>query len=288
MFVPVACSQCGKTFQVPEEGIGRPTVCPWCQAIVPARSANQPAPAAEPSPLLPAGPVAPAAAESQTAAPALISFRPQVAGASVSVPAPPLPRRWPWWLPLVSLTVLVLTAATTVLVLRYHTGWLADWEWRTVELPGGRCTVELPGPPAVDPDVGPDEQRYQAQGWYSGLRAWAGWRELGPPLSVYVGTTDAWRHLRPVFEAERDRLRERFGGETVRVLREATIRFEDPLTWELWLEYPGGKAALRAVVVSGDDDGTAPRVYFLGLVGPIDPAGPVARRFFESFRPAGS
>lgn len=279
MFVPVACPQCGKTFQVPEEGLGRPTVCPWCQAIVPARSADQPAPVAGPPPPLPPRPVSSTA--SAPVAPEPLIAAPAPAAAS------PSRRRWPWWVLLVSLAVVVLSAAATLAVLRYRTGRMVEWEWRTVELPDGRCTVELPGPPTVDPNVGPGERRYQAQGWYSGLKAWAGWRELGPPLSTHVGTADAWRHLRSVFEAERDRLRDQLGGEVVRVLREATIRFEDPLTWELWLEYPEGKVALRAVVVPGDDGGAAPRVYFLGLAGPVDPTGPLTRRFFESFRPAG-
>src|ERR1700722_15244553 len=34
MFVPVACSECGKPFQVPETALAKSTACPWCQATV--------------------------------------------------------------------------------------------------------------------------------------------------------------------------------------------------------------------------------------------------------------
>ena len=34
MFVPVACSACGKPFQVPEAAVGKPAACPWCRAAV--------------------------------------------------------------------------------------------------------------------------------------------------------------------------------------------------------------------------------------------------------------
>ena len=49
MFVPVACSACGKPFQVPESATGKPAACPSCRAAVLALPAPPPLSTAPPS-----------------------------------------------------------------------------------------------------------------------------------------------------------------------------------------------------------------------------------------------
>jgi hypothetical protein len=91
---------------------------------------------------------------------------------------------------------------------------------------------------------------------------------------------EGWRLLRvPVFDAERDRLKDTFGGY---VAGEATIQFEPPITVEVRLETPHGPLVERIIVKT---DGPRPRVYFVGIVGKrLDPDGPEVNRLFRSFR----
>src|SRR5262245_57682670 len=118
MFVPVACSECGKPFQVPEDTVGRTTACPWCRAAVLALPAGLPAETREPAPA-PAAPAAPA-----TPQPELLSLD----------DAPPvLTGRRPARRALrVSALVLIAVAVTTVTLffLRYKEGHRLTTEWR--------------------------------------------------------------------------------------------------------------------------------------------------------------
>jgi hypothetical protein len=303
MFVPVACSRCGKPFQVPEAAVGSPTVCPWCRDTVLALPVGLPATAPPPSaplssvspssaPLSSAPLSSPVPSVPPTATPSdsehlALDDSPDDAPprAPASLPPAALPtatpgRRFPLGVVVLAPVVLLVTGVLTVGVLRYRQGYLTALEWRTVSPDGGNCSVELLGRPTEDPDPGPRERRFVSRGWYSGTTAWVAWRELDPRLAELAVTPDAWQHFRPLFEAERDRLKVRYNGT---VTKDATIRFEDPLTWELRLEYPGGRLVQRAIVAPG---GQRSRVYFLGLAGHIDPEGDDARRLFASFRPS--
>ena len=101
-------------------------------------------------------------------------------------------------------------------------------------------------------------------------------RPLTPEQMQLAGTRDAWRQLLPVFDAERDRLKGKYGGT---VTREATLKFEGPLTREVRLAAGGRTVVERMLVVPG---GPHPRVYFLGLAGKnLDPDGGAAGLLFS-------
>src|SRR5947208_2943892 len=103
MYVPVACNQCGKDFQVAADQAGRPVPCPWCKAVVPALPVAGPLPPAAPLSLDDAPPSPPPAARPRAA------FRYRTAVA-----------------------VLVLMAAVfglTVLALGYRAGRVPDSAW---------------------------------------------------------------------------------------------------------------------------------------------------------------
>ncbi len=257
MFVAVACSECGKPFQVPEAVVGQPTDCPWCQARVLAlpiaKPAPQPAPQPEPLPLDDEPP-----------------------------PAADTPRRSRlrllFWVFTLASVVMIPTATITIGILRYKHGYFTSMEWRQAAPGDGSCTAELLGRPTEDADAGAGQKRYTSEGWYSGTTTWVGWRDLTPHQAELATTKDAWQHLRPIFEVERDRLKSKSGGT---VVKDATIRFEEPLTWEVRLDYPGGRVVERAVVMPR---GAKPRVYFVGIAGHINPDGPDPQRLFDSFR----
>ncbi|HVL12714.1 MAG TPA: hypothetical protein VM529_09120 [Gemmata sp.] len=253
MFVPVACSQCGKPFQVPAEAVGQPAACPWCRATVPALPVGTPvaAPAARPTP----GEVL-----------------------SLDDEPPRASRRRRWVVVAAGVLALLVAALATVGYLRYKQGHLTSVEWTAFAAPDGSCSADLLGRPREDAEPPAGEKRYVSEGWYSGTVAWVGWRDLTQTEVQLAATKDAWHQLGKVFDAERDRLKARFGGA---VSKEATVRFDDPLTREVRLATPGGAVVERMIVKAA---GGRQRVYFVGLAGRIDPDGPVAARLFDSFR----
>jgi hypothetical protein len=254
MFVPVACAQCGKPFQVPEAVVGNPTVCPWCRATVPA---------------LPVGGVVPSATPRVAAEPLSLDDEPQL--------LTPPPRRVRSRVGMIVLVVFLALAATavTVGVLRYKQGHTVLSEWRPFTAPDGTCSVDLLGRPADEGEAG--EKRYVSEGWYSGRRAWVGWRDITAAQAQLAGTKDGWVGLLPLFNAERDRLTAKYGGS---VTKEAT-RPELPLTHEVRLDSPEGRVVERMIVTTGGP----PRLYFVGMAGKnLDADGEDVRRLFESFR----
>jgi hypothetical protein len=265
MFVPVACSLCGKPYQVPAEAVGKPAVCPWCQAAGLA---------------LPVG--TPLAADAPRAAPS----QPQVALLSLddeppSAPAAtPVPIRRVWWSVAIiaGVVVLVLAALATVAYLRYKQGHIFGLEWKPFTAPDGSCSVELLGRPTEDPAAGSGEKRYVSEGWYSGTVTWVGWRDLTQREVQLAGTKDAWKDLGKVFDAERERLKSKYDGS---VSKDDTIQFEDPLTREVRLATPEGAVVERMIVMHR---GSRPRVYFVGMAGRIDPDGAEVKRLFDSFK----
>jgi hypothetical protein len=254
MFTPVACSQCGKPFQVQQDTLGKPTVCPWCQATVTALPVGVPAPiSSAPEPL------------SLDEAPAK--------------PAPP-----PWanagrvFLVVAALLALVLVAPMTVAVRQQKRGHLMSWEWKVFAPPDKAFTIDMLGSPAADPDAPPGETRYVAEGWYSGTKTWVGWRDLTQTQVQLAGTKDNFAHFKDVFGP--DRLRTRFGGA---VVRDATTNFENPLTREVRTDAGGVRAVERMLVYA---TGPRPRAYFVGIAGTLDFDDPSIARLFDSFRVA--
>jgi hypothetical protein len=270
MFVPVACSECGKPFQVPEAAVGKPTACPWCQAAVLALPVGGPAPAGTVAkPPENRGPTPP---DRQDPAPLSLDDEPPA-------PAAPPARRLRVWVILLALLFAAVATAVTLGLLRRKEGHFVDAEWRTFTSADGSCSLDLLGRAADDPDAQPGEKRYVSEGWYSGTTAWVGWRDLTAGQAQQARTEDAWQHFKPLFDAERDRLRSKYGGS---VTKDGTTKFKDPLTHEVRMDYPQGKLVERMMVMP---NGPRPRVYFVGIAGKkLDPDGPEAKRLFDSFR----
>ena len=273
MFVPVACSSCAKPFQVPEATVGKPTVCPWCQATVLALPVG--VPAAVPTPEVPRP-----TTHQESAEPELLPLEDAPVDETVVQPKPaPTSRSFRWWVLALVLVALAITAAGTVAYLRYKQGHITATEWTAFTPPDNSCTIELLGRPNEDTETQPGERRYFSTGWYSGTIAWVGWRDLNQMQVQLANTKEAWRLLTPLFDAERKRLITKYDGS---VTKDATTKFEDPLTHEVRLEDPNRRLVERMIVLPG---GSRPRVYFVGMVGKnFDPDGPEAKRLFESFK----
>lgn len=248
MFVPVACSQCGKPFQVPEASVGNSTVCPWCQATVLA---------------LPVGAPASGAAPQSTAEPLPLDATPRRTGRRVAF---------------IGLIVVLTVAATltTFGLLRYKQGHTLFSEWRPFQASDHSCRIDLLGRPVEAGEA--DEKRYVSEGWYSGTKAWIGWRDLTPVQVQQASTKDSWLSLLPLFTAEQDRLKTTFGGT---VTKEATLQFENPLIREVRLESPEVRVIERMIV---KPQGANPRLYFVGMAGKnLDFDSDAVKRLFESF-----
>ena len=208
MFVPVACSACGKPFQVPETAIGKPTACPWCRADVLAL----PVAGASPHDAHPPA--------NSTLTPEPLSLdeehRPTL--------KQPRARRW-----LILATILLVGVAATLAtlgVLRRKEGYLTSREWRAFTPPDNSCTVHLLGSPTEDaaaPEGG--MRRYVSEGWYSGTITWLGWRNLSAVEAQIAAAPEAWHNpqLMKLFDQERDWLRGRFAG-TWRRMQRSTSR----------------------------------------------------------------
>lgn len=313
MFVPVTCTNCGKPFQVPETALGKLAPCPWCEAVVTALPVSAPQPQAEP--------------QSQTATP-------QAADAPLTLDDEPPPKQKPsapagaqpvpssaasptrlrsWWSALgfrllLGVALMLAVGAVTVGVLRWKGGYVLGTEWKTFTPTDGSCAVDLLGRPVEDSaEPGNGGRRYTSEGWYSGTKAWIGWRALRPDEASVAAELVAaekaikdWEKLHPnevgrmdapkepqgrhllrssIFNPEIERLKSAFGGY---VVKDATIQFDNPITVEVRLETPSGLLVERIIVKA---DGPHPRVYFVGMVGKRL-AGDSAEleRLFSSFR----
>lgn len=194
-------------------------------------------------------------------------------------PAPSAsPRRWRAII-LLALALTAATAAATLAVLRYQKGYLVGSESKEFVAPDGSCRIDLLGTPTEDesqPDRG--ERRYTSTGWYSGMKAWIGWRTLSQAQVQEAGARDGWVALRKaIVEPETARLIEKTGAYLV---RDATIG-QNPETIEVRLDGPNGPTIERIIVAP---QGPRPRVYFLGMSGRrLQLDGPEVRRFFDSF-----
>jgi hypothetical protein len=314
MFVPVSCTSCGKPFQVPETALGKLAPCPWCSAVVTALPVSAPQPESQPA----AAPEPQPVASSPAPEPLSLDDAPAPSQKpSTAIPVAPSmaaltrsrPRRLPLVLKLLLLVALMIAVgAVTVGVLRWKGGYALDTEWKTFTAPDGSCAVDLLGRPVEDsaePVTG--TRRYTSEGWYSGTKAWIGWKELRPDEASLAAKLAAgekalkeWEQLHPnevlrvgappqpqgwhllrssIFNPEIERLKSAFGGD---VVKDATIRFEQPITVEVRLETPNGPLVERIVVKA---DGPRPRAYFVGITGKrLNPDGPEVGRLFASFR----
>ncbi len=264
MYTPVACSACGQPFQVLQTTLGQPTVCPWCQATVVA---------------LPiAGTVVPSPAATVPGVPSATAQEPlSLDDEPAPQPQPQSSRRRRWWIAF-TLVATVLVMVATFAVVRYKQGHALNNEWERFTAPDGSYQLDLPGRAQEglsNEDLG---SYYFAEGWYSGITAWVGWRELTAAERDVTGTAEAWQQFLKPFEAEQLRLKLRFNGD---VVRNAT-RFDPQLTHEVRLTTPRGQVVERIIV---SPQPARPRIYFVGLAGKnLDPDSPVATRFFDSFR----
>lgn len=260
MFVPVACSACGKPFQVPESAIGQPAACPWCRAAVLALPFAG-APSTDPA--------------TPTSEPLSLDDE---------TPAPTPSQRRPKFILLVLLLIAVVATLATVAVMRRKEGYLTGREWRRFSPPDNSCTAQLLGRPIEDPSTPESGQRrYLSEGWYSGTTTWLGWRNLSAVEVQIAAAPEAWHNpqLTRLFDQERDWLLGRFGGYAS---KDSTISFKDPLMREVSLELPEGRgrAVERMIVVPTSP---RPRLYVIGAAGKrLDPDGEVVRHLFESFR----
>jgi hypothetical protein len=182
-----------------------------------------------------------------------------------------------------AVVALLFAALITVGILRYKQGYLTGMEWKNYTAPDNSCTVDLLGRPGEDITTPPGERRYVSQGWYSGVNTWVGWRDLTQTELQLARTKEAWRLLGPLFVTERDRLQNTFGGS---ISKDATIQFNDPsrnegLIHEVRLSSPQGVLIERIYVAP---EGKRARMYFVGIVGKIDPDGADVQRLFDSFR----
>ena len=260
MFVPVACSACGKPFHVPEPAVGSPAACPWCRATVLA---------------LPVTDTPPVAAAATPPEPLSLDDDP---------PASTPTQRRPRFIVLAFLLIAIVATLATVGLMRRKEGYLTSSEWRAFSPPDNSCTVQLLGRPIEDssaPESG--QRRYLSEGWYSGTSTWLAWRNLSAAEVQVAAAPEAWHNpqLTKLFDLERDWLAGRFGGY---VSKDATTSFKDPLTREIRLELPDGRGRAVARMIVWPT-GPRPRLYFIGIAGKrLDPEGAEVKRLFDSFR----
>jgi hypothetical protein len=169
----------------------------------------------------------------------------------------------------------------------FRTGNVPDSAWRWYTPPDKTFTVQLPGEPAAEPlnplpgtPGGLGGELFTARGWYSGVDAWVGWRDVQPAVApAAAGNPEAWMLYRPAIDAEVRREQELWRGTNPRV---ATVKFENPLTVEVRMDTPDGNVVERMMVTG---IGPKSRLYVVGMRAKnLTPDSPTVRRLFDSFR----
>ena len=268
MFLPVACLQCGKLFQVPHAAAGTDVACPWCKATT--------------SALPVAGvPTEPLSLDDAPASPSRPKRRLQ---------AEPVARsstKSRWLLnAAIGLVIAVVVLGITLAVLRFGSGDISPISWAEFTPPDGSCTISLPGSPAresLDPSPADTTtrglQKYSTHGWYSGTKVWFGWRDLDPAWVKQAAMDRDGAITSPVLAAERDLRKAQVGGT---IAKEATVRFGQNLGLEVQMDTPKGKLIERYIVAT---DGPRPRLYFMGIEARNATADSAsAQKLFNSFR----
>ena len=269
MFLPVACLQCGKLFQVPHAAAGTDVACPWCKATTPAL----------PVAGVPTVPVEePLSLDDAPALPKRRLKAEPVARSSI-------PTEW-ILNAAIGLVLAVVVLGITLAVLRYGSGHISPIAWSEFTPPDGSCTISLPGSPTLESlDPSPADtttrglQKYSTHGWYSGTKVWFGWRDLDPAWVKQAAMDRDGAITSPVLAAERDLRKAQVGGT---IAKEATVRFGQNLGLEVQMDTPKGKLIERYIVAT---DGPRPRLYFMGIEAKNATADSAyAQKLFNSFR----
>lgn len=256
MLVAVACGQCSKPFQVPQDALGTKVPCPWCSASVPA--------------LPVAGvPVAPT-----PAAPLSLDQAVQLSDA----PASPILRGRTF----VKLALLLAAMSVALfggwLASKYGTGRIWSRDWRAFAPPDGGCKIEMPSDPVEEPLV-PDPKfpgllggkRFVSQVWYADVSVSIGWIDVDPAKAKRIRDED-------LIASEAGRRGEELGAKPIAkgVLQDQGYPGTD-------IEYPTptGPAFERMIAAL---TATKPRLYVITIRGPsLDLNAPLIRRVFGSF-----
>ncbi len=307
MFVPVSCTNCGKPFQVPEAALGKPTLCPWCAAVV---AALPVAPVVAPPEELPPTPtpsVLTAPPEVPPPAPPVTAVVPAeqkpklkpkpIPGIPVPLsldddppePRAPEPRAKPKYSSLVTILVgaivVVVVTAATLTYRHYGSGRLSESGWTEFTAPDGSFSTSLPGRPTEE-DVAANPagsvtggKRFSTHAWYSKSTVWVSYCDIEPALLPKLAADPDRVVAAGVLQAEREREKTRLG---VTNTTEVMIRDNDAWGVKLHFDTPRGKAAVWMVLIA---KGPHPRVYVFGVEGKgVDPKSPVVARPYSSFR----
>jgi hypothetical protein len=292
MFVPVSCTNCGKPFQVPESGLGKPAPCPWCGAVVTALPVSVPQePAATQAAGAPESKPEPLSLDDAPPAAAVPVARPRRTPAPREQPAPPAsPAKGTRPVFIVALVVIgVLTLgvsmAATLAYLGYGRGQLSGRGWGEFTAPDGSFTVQLPGEP-VEEDLPADPgnslgagKRFTVTHWYSKTSAWAAYQDLDPGLVAKLPADRDKVLTAGALRAARDREVARFHGT---VTKEAEVRVGDAWGVEVHLDTPEG-TVIERLLLKGT--GSRPRLYVLGVQAKdITPESPACQKLFGQFR----
>jgi hypothetical protein len=211
-----------------------------------------------------------------------------------AAPLPPADRDRPRRRPGPPMAVVVLGIALLLLLvviafgmLSYRSGRIPESAWRSYTPPDNSFTVDLPGEPTAEPlnplpgaAGGLGGELFTARGWYSGAVAWAGWRDVQPVVAaVSTSNPEQWMLYRPAIDAELERQKKLWNGT---VTREATIKFENPLTVEVEMNTADGHLVERMYVIGLK---TRSRLYVVGMRAPnLTRDSHAVKRLFGSFR----
>lgn len=293
MFVPVSCTSCGKPFQVPEAALGKPTLCPWCAAVVAALPVAQ---VAAPPDVPPPAPTVPAVViqeQQPKPKPKPIPGMPVPLSLDDEPFEPPAPEpraksksKYSSLITiLVGAIVVVVVSAATLTYRHYGSGRLSESGWTEFTAPDGSFSTSLPGRPTEE-DVAANPagsvgggKRFSVFAWYSKSTVWVSYCDLDPAILPKLAADPDRVVAAGVLQAEREREKARLG---VTKTTEVMIRDNDAWGIKLDTDTPRGKAAVWMVLIA---KGPHPRVYVFGVEGKgVDPKSPVVARPYSSFR----
>ena len=290
MFFPVSCTACGKPFQVPDAALGKPTLCPWCQAVVTALpvAATVEPPPAQPDPLSPPQPETPKPVIPVELQPLSLDDEPRRPRARPPrMPTPPRAKSWVFH-PLVivaALAVSVTAMVATVAILGYGSGRVQERGWTEFTPLDGSCSVLLPGSPSeeqVDANATGSVtggKRFTARGWYTRSSAWLAWNDLEPAFAASALKDKDKVFTASAIQSELNREKTRLLGT---VTKEVEVRFNSAWGIEVHMDTPRGKV-VEWLLVSAE--GANPRLYVYGVQAKnIAHDSAVVRRMFTSFK----
>lgn len=250
MFTAVACSRCGKAFQVAATALGTSVACPWCKESVLAL------------------PVASSPGESVTNAPLSLDAATQL----------PLPPAGPSPFPRLYLfgAISVFAGVLAFFAVRYAT---SGGSWSEFAAPDGSVRAKLPGDPTEETlSANPHSpatlggKRYTANQWLTDVTAWMGWVDIDPERAKLARPED-------LIAAERNRRIDELGG---KVAADGPLKLDEFSGIKVRYDTPNGPAIDQFLVVSS---GAHPRLYVLGASASTEAAvEEAANRVLLSFR----